>query len=120
MDGPDVGRQRARQALGADKPQRAEQVLATLTAQRRRIESLALSPDGARVATGASDGSVWVWRWREGGPDWLLWVGAFALGLGLGNHLTLVFVVPAALVLLWPERRRWFRARVLLPAAALD
>ncbi|MGD9315649.1 MAG: DUF2723 domain-containing protein, partial [Anaerolineae bacterium] len=58
-------------------------------------------------------------RWREGGPDWLLWVGAFALGLGLGNHLTLVFVVPAALVLLWPERRRWFRARVLLPAAAL-
>lgn len=56
---------------------------------------------------------------RDGGPDWLLWVGALALGLGLGNHLTLVFVVPAALVLLWPERRRWFRVRVLLPAAAL-
>jgi hypothetical protein len=57
--------------------------------------------------------------WRDGGPDWLLWVGAFALGLGLGNHLTLVFVVPAALVLLWPDRRRWFHARVLLPAVAL-
>ena len=57
--------------------------------------------------------------WRDDGADWLLWLAAFALGLGLGNHLTLVFVAPAAFVLLWPERRRWFRARVLLPAAAL-
>lgn len=58
-------------------------------------------------------------RWRDGGRDWLLWMFAFGFGLGLGDHLTLVFVAPAALIFLWPERRRWFRVRVLLPAAVL-
>jgi hypothetical protein len=58
-------------------------------------------------------------RWRVGGKDWLLYLAAFSLGLGLGNHLTLVFVVPPALILLWPERRRWLRARILLPGMAL-
>ena len=63
--------------------------------------------------------SLLVWlliRWRNGAGAPTLWLASFALGLGLGSHLTLVFVAPAALVLLWPERQRWFRARVLLPA----
>jgi hypothetical protein len=58
-------------------------------------------------------------RWRDGGDDRLIWLAALSLGLGLGNHLTLIFVAPAALILAWPERKRWFRARVLLPAVFL-
>jgi hypothetical protein len=58
-------------------------------------------------------------RWRDGGADGYLWLAAFVLGLGLGNHLTLVFVAPAAVVFLWAERQRWFRLRVLVPAAGL-
>jgi hypothetical protein len=58
-------------------------------------------------------------RWRDGGSDGILWLAALLFGLGLGNHLTLIFFAPAALVLLWPERQRWFRIRVLLPAAGL-
>jgi 4-amino-4-deoxy-L-arabinose transferase-like glycosyltransferase len=58
-------------------------------------------------------------RWRQGGSDWCLWLAGLTLGLGLGNHLTLVAAAPAALVLLWPERRRWFRIRVLLPGITL-
>jgi hypothetical protein len=57
--------------------------------------------------------------WRDDGADWRLWLAAFALGLGLGNHLTLIFCVPASFLFLWPDRQRWFRARVLIPAAAL-
>jgi len=59
-------------------------------------------------------------RWRAGGGDWSLWLAALVLGLGLGNHLTLAFIVPAAVILLWPERRRWLRVRVLLPMLALS
>jgi hypothetical protein len=58
-------------------------------------------------------------RWRDKGNDALLWLATFSLGLGLGNHLTLIFAAPAALVLLWPERRRWLQLRVLLPAIVL-
>ncbi len=58
-------------------------------------------------------------RWRDGGGVGSLWLAAFFLGLGLGNHMTLVFVVPAALVLLWPQRQRWLHGRVLLPAVGL-
>jgi hypothetical protein len=58
-------------------------------------------------------------RWRNGAGDGALWSAAFVLGLGLGNHLTLVFAAPAVLILLWPQRRRWLRARVLLPAVGL-
>jgi hypothetical protein len=58
-------------------------------------------------------------RWRRGGGDHLLWLTALLGGLGLGNHLTLVLIVPAALILLWPERRRWLRTRALLPAGGL-
>ena len=60
-----------------------------------------------------------VLSWREGGGDGRLWLAGLALGLGLGNHLTLIFILPALLVLLWPERRRWLRARVLIPAISL-
>ncbi len=55
-------------------------------------------------------------RWRAGGGDGLLWLAGLVLGLGLGNHLTLILGAPALLLLLWPERRRWLRLRVLLPA----
>jgi GT2 family glycosyltransferase len=66
--------------------------------------------------------SVLLWllvRWRHGGSDWSLVMAGLVLGLGLGNHLTLGFIAPAALIFLWPERRRWFQAKVLLPTAAL-
>jgi Protein O-mannosyl-transferase TMEM260-like len=49
-----------------------------------------------------------VLSWRQVGGD-----------IRLGNHLTLIFAAPAMLVLLWPERRRWLRAKVLIPAAGL-
>jgi hypothetical protein len=58
-------------------------------------------------------------RWRDGGGEWPLWLAALGLGLGLGNHLTLIFIAPAALVFLWPERSRWLRLRTLAPAAGL-
>ena len=58
-------------------------------------------------------------RWRAGGGDGLLWLAGLVLGLGLGNHLTLVLGVPALFLLLWPERRRWLRPRVLVPASLL-
>jgi len=58
-------------------------------------------------------------RWEEDKRDRTLWAAAFALGLALGNHLTILFWAPAALVTLWPERRHWLRARTLLPAAGL-
>jgi hypothetical protein len=66
--------------------------------------------------------SVLLWlliRWRNGKGDHTLWLGGLVLGLGLGNHLTLVFSLPAALLLLWPERRRLFRLRTLLPTMGL-
>ncbi len=53
------------------------------------------------------------------GNNRLLWLAAFLFGLGLGNHLTLAFLAPAVPVLLWPERRRWLRPQLLLPAAGL-
>lgn len=53
------------------------------------------------------------------GSDRPFLLAALILGLGLGNHLTLIFAAPAALVLLWPDRLRWFRLRTLLPAAVL-
>lgn len=57
---------------------------------------------------------LWV-HWRHGGPDSNLWLSALLLGLGLGVHLTLIFSIPAALILLWSERRRWERPGVWLP-----
>jgi 4-amino-4-deoxy-L-arabinose transferase-like glycosyltransferase len=33
--------------------------------------------------------------WRDGTRDWALWVAAFLFGLGLGNHLSLLFALPA-------------------------
>jgi 4-amino-4-deoxy-L-arabinose transferase-like glycosyltransferase len=58
-------------------------------------------------------------RWRAAGSDRHLWLAALVLGLGLGNHLTLIFVAPAALILLWRQRGRWQRVRVLLPCLVL-
>ncbi len=58
-------------------------------------------------------------RWRQGGGDHILGLAALVFGLGLGNHVTLAFAAPAALVLLWPERARWWRPRVLLAVLGL-
>ena len=58
-------------------------------------------------------------RWLRGGRDHNLALAALVFGLGLGNHVTLAFAAPAALVLLWPERARWWRPRVLLPVLSL-
>ncbi len=58
-------------------------------------------------------------RWRDAKQDRYLWLAAFTLGLALGNHLTILFWAPAALIMLWPERRQWMRVKTLLPAAAL-
>lgn len=60
-----------------------------------------------------------VLSWRQDGSDVRLWLAALALGLGLGNHLTLIFIAPALLVLLWPERRRWQQPGGLIPATGL-
>lgn len=57
--------------------------------------------------------------WRHEKHDRYLWLAALTLGLALGNHLTIIFWAPAALVFLWPDRRRWLRARTVLPAVAL-
>jgi hypothetical protein len=58
-------------------------------------------------------------RFRSGGSDRYLWLTGLTFGLGLGNHLILALSAPAAALLLWPERRRWFRVRALLPTALL-
>jgi hypothetical protein len=60
-----------------------------------------------------------VLRWRVGASDSLLFLAAFALGVGLGNHLTLAFLLPALLILLWHQRARLLRLRPLLTATAL-
>jgi hypothetical protein len=57
-------------------------------------------------------------RWRNGAANWYLWLVAFFTGLGLGNHLSLIFILPASVILLWSERRRWLRVGVILPLVA--
>ena len=67
---------------------------------------------------------LWMlWRWREavdtGGRSGLSLVGAgAALGLGLGNHLTLLLMLPGVVVWLWAGRQAAGRplARELLAA----
>ena len=59
-------------------------------------------------------------RWRQGSGDWALWLAALVVGLGLGNHLTLILAIPAALILIWDrlhqEWRRLIHPRTVLPA----
>lgn len=55
-------------------------------------------------------------HWQSGGSDrWAVAAGAF-LGLGLGNHLTTVWLLPAAGIVLWTAKERRLRASVLLAA----
>ena len=69
---------------------------------------------------------LWLlWRWREavdaGARDWPWLVGAGAvLGLGLGNHLTLLLILPGTAIWLCAGRRAAGRplARELLTALA--
>lgn len=58
-------------------------------------------------------------RWRRLGGNHHLWLAGLLLGLGLGNHLTLLAIVPPALIFLWPKRRLWLRFRVLAPTTGL-
>lgn len=58
-------------------------------------------------------------RWRQMGSSRYLLLAALLLGLGLGNHVTLIFAAPAVLVFLWPGRARWLRPGVVLPALGL-
>jgi hypothetical protein len=58
-------------------------------------------------------------QWRKGDGDRFLWLAGLTFGLGLGNHLTLAFAAPPAVLLLWSERKRWLRVRALVPAALL-
>jgi hypothetical protein len=49
--------------------------------------------------------------WLAGDPPvksfrWTLWGAAFVLGLGAGNHLSLLLFLPALLLAAWPARRR--------------
>ncbi len=60
-----------------------------------------------------------VLRWRAGTSDAPLYLAALAFGLGLGNHLTLAFLLPALPFLLWPQRTRLLRLRTLLASSAL-
>lgn len=56
-------------------------------------------------------------RWQAGGHDrWAAAAGLF-LGLGLGNHLTTVWLLPAAGIVLWTaSQRRRLRASATLAA----
>ncbi len=61
---------------------------------------------------------VWLMlRWRDDGSP--LWPAAMAFGLGLGNHVTLTFIVPAVLLLLWDGRKRLTWRGVLASMVAL-
>jgi hypothetical protein len=56
-------------------------------------------------------------RWRDGeGP---LPLAALAFGLGMGNHITLTFVTPVILLLLWSGRERLSWRGVILSVPAL-
>ncbi len=52
-----------------------------------------------------------VLRWMEQPSDITLSAIALACGLGMGNHLTILMLVPALLIVLWPRREH-------LPASA--
>jgi 4-amino-4-deoxy-L-arabinose transferase-like glycosyltransferase len=56
-------------------------------------------------------------RWRDG--EWPLWLAALAFGLGMGNHITLLFIVPLVLLLLWSGRQRLSWKDVVVAAVAL-
>jgi hypothetical protein len=60
-----------------------------------------------------------VLRWRAGAGESPLYLAALVLGVGLGNHLTLAFLLPALLILVWPQRARLLRLRPLLTTTAL-
>ncbi len=68
-------------------------LLVGLTGAARREQQVLISPESRR---GPQDAAVWdAGGWR------LPVLAAYAVGLGLGNHFTLVLYVPALLLLLW-------------------
>ena len=69
---------------------------------------------------------LWLlWRWREAvdagqsGRPWLI-LGGLTLGLGLGNHLTLLLLTPAAGIWLWAGRGQMKDSRPLGVRAGVD
>jgi len=61
-----------------------------------------------------------VLRWMEDPGHTTLSAAAFFCGLGMGNHLTMVWLLPALSILLWPRRERlparaWDAAKTVLP-----
>jgi hypothetical protein len=56
-------------------------------------------------------------RWRDGESP--LWLAALAFGVGMGNHITLTFMVPLILLLLWHGRERLSWRDVLTSTVAL-
>ena len=64
--------------------------------------------------------SAWTWKmaWRDSRKDRDILTAAAALSIGLGNHLTIATVAPAFIVfVLWTDRARSLRARVVLGVA---
>lgn len=56
-------------------------------------------------------------RWRQGAASGTLLLAALVLGIGLGNHVALLLMVPGAVLILWPERQRILQRPAILPAA---
>ncbi len=111
----------ARRVLPADRQPALLAVLAALTlAFSSILWSQAVIAEVYALLMLFSVLLVWLLvRWRDEKRDLYLWFAGLSVGLALGNHLTIAFCVPAALLYLWPERRRWLRLKTLLPSVAL-
>jgi hypothetical protein len=58
--------------------------------------------------------------WRQRGQDWLLLLAALLAGLGLASHIASpLFLVPAAVLLLWPGRQARLSLRLIALAVLL-
>jgi 4-amino-4-deoxy-L-arabinose transferase-like glycosyltransferase len=56
-------------------------------------------------------------RWRDGASP--LWLAALVFGVGMGNHITLMFAAPLILLLMWDGRDRLSVRAVLASFVAL-
>ncbi len=58
-------------------------------------------------------------RWLQSTRDRDLFVATAFVAVGLGNHLTILGLFPAAFVLLLLSRRRWYRPRTVVTCAVI-